>query len=145
MEADPNFKVLANRTSPQFIVNGRRPKCQFLLGSQGSETLDMTYDGLGNMIECDFADTCDKKFPLISMGCQADGPACADPGTRTPISMSRNLKLNCLKFEGITVWYQSQLHRNTSSEAMFIFWPDNIHMINNLYFVYISHDQFILV
>jgi hypothetical protein len=91
----------------------------------------MTYDGLGNMIEGDFADTCDKQFPLMSMGCQAEGPACAgDQGTRTPISVSRNLKLNCIKFEGITVWYQSQLHRNTSFEAMFIFWSDNI-----------SHDQ----
>jgi hypothetical protein len=70
-----------------------------LLGGQGgyfqklsydSETSDMTSDGLGEMFECDSADTCAGKFPLRSMGARAEGPACADPGARTPIGVSGN-------------------------------------------------------
>ena len=34
--------------------------------------------------------TCAGKFPLASMGGQAEGLACADPGARTLISASRN-------------------------------------------------------
>ena len=37
------------------------------------------------MFEGDSADTCVGKFPLVSMGGQAEGLACADPEARTPI------------------------------------------------------------
>ena len=36
--------------------------------SWGSETLDMTSEGLGEMFEGDFADKRTEKCPLISMG-----------------------------------------------------------------------------
>ena len=50
----------------------------------------MTSEGLGEMFEGDSADTCAGKFPLVSMGGQAEGLACADPGVRTLIGASRN-------------------------------------------------------
>jgi hypothetical protein len=66
---------------------------QFFLGKfqnlfLGSETLDMTSEGLGEMFEGDSADTCAGKFPLVSMGGQTEGLVCADPGVRTPIGAS---------------------------------------------------------
>ena len=45
----------------------------------------MTSEGLGEMFEGDSADTCVGKFPLVAIGGQAEGLACADPGVRTPI------------------------------------------------------------
>ena len=55
----------------------------------------MTSKGLGDMFEGDSADMCAGKFPLVSMGVQAEGRseglACADPGARTPIGASGNL------------------------------------------------------
>ena len=48
----------------------------------------MTSEGLGEMFEGDSADMCAKTFPLMSMGGQADGLACADPGARTPLGVS---------------------------------------------------------
>ena len=48
----------------------------------------MTSEGLGEMFEGDSADTCDGKFPLMSMGGRAEGLACRDPGARTPIGVS---------------------------------------------------------
>ena len=48
----------------------------------------MTSEGLGEMFEGDSADTCGGKFPLMSMGGQAEGLVCADPGARTPIGAS---------------------------------------------------------
>ena len=45
------------------------------------------------MFECDFADMCADKFPLVSMGGRAEGPACADPVARTPICASENFPL----------------------------------------------------
>ena len=42
------------------------------------------------MFEGDPADMCAEKFPLVSMGGQAEGLACADPGARTPIGASGN-------------------------------------------------------
>ena len=48
----------------------------------------MTSEGLGVMFEGDSADMCAGKFPLVSMGGQAEGLACADPGARTPIGAS---------------------------------------------------------
>ena len=50
----------------------------------------MTSEGLGEMFEGDSADTCAGKFPLVSMGVQAECPACADTGARTPIGASGN-------------------------------------------------------
>ena len=43
------------------------------------------------MFEGDSADTLTGKFPLVLMGGRAEGLACADPGARTAIGMSRNL------------------------------------------------------
>ena len=40
----------------------------------------MTYEGFGEMLEGDSADTCGGKFPLMSMGGRAGGLVCADPG-----------------------------------------------------------------
>ena len=51
----------------------------------------MTSEGLGKMFEGDFAETCAENFPLMSMGEKAEGLACADPGARTPISISVNI------------------------------------------------------
>ena len=48
----------------------------------------MTSEGLGEMFEGDSADMCAGKFPLVSMGGQVEGLACADPGSRTPIGAS---------------------------------------------------------
>ena len=59
--------------------------------SFGSETSDMTSEGLGEMFEGDSADMCAVKFPLTSMGGRAEGLACADQGARTPIGASGNL------------------------------------------------------
>ena len=50
----------------------------------------MTSEGLGEMFEGDSADMCAGKFPLMLMGGQAEGLACVDPGTRTPIGVSGN-------------------------------------------------------
>ena len=50
----------------------------------GFRISDMTSEGLGEMFECDSADMCAGKFPLVSMGGRADGLACADPGARAP-------------------------------------------------------------
>ena len=59
-------------------------------GEKGYETSDMTSVGLGEMFEGHSADMCARNFPLISMGGQAEGLACADPGARTPIGASGN-------------------------------------------------------
>jgi hypothetical protein len=53
----------------------------------------MTSEGLGEMFEGDSADMCAGKFPLVSMGGQAEGLACTDPGSRTPIGASGNFFL----------------------------------------------------
>ena len=58
----------------------------------------MTYDGLGEMFEGDFIDTTADKFPLVSMGCWAEGLACTDPGAKTPIGASENFSLSVLIF-----------------------------------------------
>ena len=55
----------------------------------------MTSEGLGEMFEGDSADTCTRKFPLMLIGGQAEGLACADPGVRNPINMSRIFFNNC--------------------------------------------------
>ena len=45
----------------------------------------MTFEGLGEMFEGDSADMCAEICSLVLMGGQAEGLACADPGTTTPI------------------------------------------------------------
>ena len=40
----------------------------------------MTSEGLGEMFEGDYADTCSGKLPIVSMGGRAEGLACADIG-----------------------------------------------------------------
>jgi hypothetical protein len=62
----------------------------------------MTSEGLGNTFEGDSADMCAGKFPQVSMGGQAEGLACADPGARTPIGASGNF--------GIVFPFFSMLH-----------------------------------
>ena len=49
----------------------------------------MTSEGSREIFEGDPADTCAGKIPLISMGGQVEGLACAHPGARTPIGVSR--------------------------------------------------------
>jgi hypothetical protein len=51
----------------------------------------MTSEGLGEMFEGDSADMCAGQFLPVSMGGQAEGLACADPGARTPIGSSGDL------------------------------------------------------
>ena len=58
--------------------------------SLGSETSDMTSEGLGEMFKGDSADTCAGKFPLVSMEGRAEGLMCADLGARATITASRN-------------------------------------------------------
>ena len=48
----------------------------------------MTFKGLGEMFEGDFADMCTEKFPLMSMWGRVEGIECPDPGARTPIGVS---------------------------------------------------------
>jgi hypothetical protein len=49
----------------------------------------MTSEGMGEMFEDDSADKCARKIPLVAMGAEQKGLACADPGPRTHISASR--------------------------------------------------------
>jgi hypothetical protein len=48
--------------------------------SYGSETSDMTSEGMGEMFEGDSADTCARKFPLALMGGPRGGTRVPDPG-----------------------------------------------------------------
>ena len=43
---------------------------------------------LGEMFRSYSAETCAGKFPLVPMGVRVEGPACADPGSETPIGAS---------------------------------------------------------
>ena len=51
----------------------------------------MTFEGVGKMFEGDFANTCAEKIPLVSMGGQAEGQACADPRSEDPHRRQQNL------------------------------------------------------
>ena len=62
--------------------------------SKGSETLDRTFEGFGEMYEGDFADMCTKTFPHMLMGGRAEGLAFPDPVARTPIGVSGNSFIN---------------------------------------------------
>ena len=60
----------------------------------------MTSEGLGEMFEGDSANTLTGIFLLVSMGGRAEGLACADLVSKTPIGMSGNyceLKFVCPK------------------------------------------------
>ena len=48
----------------------------------------MTSEELGEMFEGDSADMCGKKNLLVSIGGQAEGLMCADPGARTPSALA---------------------------------------------------------
>ena len=48
---------------------------------------------MGKFQKSDSADTCARKFLLVSMGGRAQGLACADPGARTPIGASGNFHM----------------------------------------------------
>ena len=54
-----------------------------------SETLDSTFERLGEMFEENCTDTHSGKFTLVLMGDRVEGLACADLVARTPISTSR--------------------------------------------------------
>ena len=78
----------------------------YLVGQRGvfskvvpSKTLHMDSDGLGEMLERNFADLYAKTFLLVSMGGQAMCHTCADTGARTPISASGIINCNlCIVF-----------------------------------------------
>ena len=53
----------------------------------------MTLEGLGEMFRGYSAETCAEKFPLVPMGVRAEGPACTDPGSETPIGASGNFEV----------------------------------------------------
>ena len=72
----------------------------------------MTSELSGEMFEGDSAGTCAEKFPLVVMGGQAEGLACADPGVRTPISASGNF--SCFS----SSWVILRLH----TEKQFVCW-----------------------
>ena len=63
----------------------------------------MTSEGLGKMFEGDSADTCAGKYPLMSMGDQAEGLSCADPEARTPISASGNFHTKTFPYQDILI------------------------------------------
>ena len=63
----------------------------------------MTFEGLGEMFEGDFADMCADTFLLMLMGAGAEGLACTDPKARTSISMSgNNLQEETVQVYGVT-------------------------------------------
>ena len=59
----------------------------------------MPSEGLGEMFEGNSADMGAGKFPLTLMGGWGKGHACADPGARTPIDVSRNCSILMLKLK----------------------------------------------
>ena len=66
--------------------------------SQGSETLDMTSNGLGEMFDGDFADTCGEKFLILSReGRAADLPIF--PNFRGTWTVAEIFSLRCLIFK----------------------------------------------
>ena len=68
----------------------------------------MTSEGLGEMFEGDSADTCGRKFPLMSMGAERRVSPCADPGARTPLAWaecySKSNWVNALPFVLNALW-----------------------------------------
>ena len=68
-----------------------------------AEILDMTLEGLGEMLRGYSAEMCAGKIPLVPMGVRAEGPAGADKGVRTPIGASGNF-LHIFLF--VFSWYR---------------------------------------
>ena len=64
----PNTSILAGKWA-EYIPKGI---------SQGSKTLDTTFEGLREMFEGDSADMCAGKFTLVSMGDPAEVLMCTD-------------------------------------------------------------------
>ena len=56
----------------------------------------MTSEGLGEMFKGYFAHNWARNVSLMSRGGPAEGLACADPGARTPIGASGNLRNHVL-------------------------------------------------
>ena len=82
----------------------------------------MTSEGLGEMFEGDSADMCAGIFPLLSMGEQAEGLACADPGARTPIGASGNSVMFCGKLimkSGVTEQWHALLRSHRFNSNLF--------------------------
>ena len=52
--------------------------------------MDMTYEGLGETLESEFADMFANKITLMSMGGRADPPNVRRWGVRKPIGASEN-------------------------------------------------------
>ncbi len=57
--------------------------------------LDMTLEGLWEIFEGYFAETCARKIPHVHMGGEAEGHACAYTGARTLIGASRIYPIYC--------------------------------------------------
>jgi hypothetical protein len=53
----------------------------------------MYYEGLGEIYKGYFSDRCAQIVPLMSIGDQAEGLQCADPGVRTPMDMQHFIYL----------------------------------------------------
>ena len=60
----------------------------------------MTSEGFEEMFEGDSADTCAGRFSLMSMVVRAEGLVFADPGARTPISVSGNFNGSLFDYPG---------------------------------------------
>ena len=69
--------------------------------SQGSETSDITSEGLWEILEGDSADICAGKFSLMLMGGRAEGLDCADTGARNPQSFYKVDSGYQIKYKGI--------------------------------------------
>ena len=76
----------------------------FQKSSRDSKTSDMTSEGLGEMFECDSADMCTEKFPLMSMGGQANGQACADGERGPPSALAEISKQTFKKYFGRLIY-----------------------------------------
>ena len=57
----------------------------------------MTSEGLGEVFKVDSADMCAGKFPLVSMGGQADRQACADGELGPPSTRAGFMRKKCVK------------------------------------------------
>ena len=108
----------------------------------------MTSEGLGEMFEGDSADMCVGKFPLVSMGGQAEGLGCADPGAMTPIGARGIMFISltgCLIegaffqffqmiYEGVRIMYKNislSMNINATSQAQGIHTQNNISIFHN--------------
>ena len=61
--------------------------------SKGSKTLDMTSEGLGEVLEGDSANMCSGIFPLVLMGGRVNVQACADSEREPPSARAEILRI----------------------------------------------------